>query len=151
MAGLFSSLLVLTAAPRRTPRASHSIGISDPSARIWNRYLLHSSLASVSSRPSLGSLGATHGARIVNVDVPLRNLSPCAATDFRSFKSVTSMSEPTIRKKYVEKIVNAVNALKPDLIAVTGDVVDGSVRELAAHTRAARSVARAAWRILRYR
>jgi uncharacterized protein len=34
----------------------------------------------------------------------------------------------------VQKIVNAVNALKPDLIAVTGDVVDGSVRELRAHT-----------------
>ena len=34
----------------------------------------------------------------------------------------------------MERIVNAVNALKPDLIAVTGDIVDGPVRELEAHT-----------------
>ncbi len=31
-------------------------------------------------------------------------------------------------------IVDAVNGLKADVIAVTGDVVDGSVRDLAPHT-----------------
>jgi len=41
---------------------------------------------------------------------------------------------PTIRRGDLEAIVDAVNALGADMIAVTGDVVDGSVRELAAHT-----------------
>ncbi len=39
---------------------------------------------------------------------------------------------PTIKKHYVQAIVDAVNGLLPDVIAVTGDVVDGSVEHLAA-------------------
>jgi predicted MPP superfamily phosphohydrolase len=37
---------------------------------------------------------------------------------------------PTIGRAYVEDIVQRVNALKPDLVAVTGDLVDGSVEQL---------------------
>jgi predicted MPP superfamily phosphohydrolase len=40
---------------------------------------------------------------------------------------------PTIKQKYVDAIVEAVNGLDADVIAVTGDVVDGSVRQLASH------------------
>jgi len=40
----------------------------------------------------------------------------------------------TIRRPYVERIVDAVNALEPDMIALTGDFVDGPVSELATHT-----------------
>jgi hypothetical protein len=41
---------------------------------------------------------------------------------------------PTIKRGFVEKIVTLVNGLQADLIAVTGDLVDGSVQELSAHT-----------------
>ncbi len=37
---------------------------------------------------------------------------------------------PTIRRDYVEKVVTAVNALVPDLIVITGDLVDGFVTQL---------------------
>jgi predicted MPP superfamily phosphohydrolase len=37
---------------------------------------------------------------------------------------------PTIGRSYVEDIVERVNALEPDLIAVTGDLVDGSLEQL---------------------
>ena len=40
----------------------------------------------------------------------------------------------TIKCAYVDAVVDAVNALEADLIAVTGDLVDGSVHELASHT-----------------
>jgi uncharacterized protein len=40
----------------------------------------------------------------------------------------------TIKRGYVDAIVGAVNALDADLIAVTGDLVDGTVQELAPHT-----------------
>ena len=40
---------------------------------------------------------------------------------------------PTIKRPYVEAIVDAVNRLDVDLVAITGDLVDGSVRDLAAH------------------
>jgi predicted MPP superfamily phosphohydrolase len=38
---------------------------------------------------------------------------------------------PTIRRSYVEKLVSAVNDLAPDLIVITGDLVDGFVSQLA--------------------
>jgi hypothetical protein len=40
---------------------------------------------------------------------------------------------PTIRKEFVEEVVLRVNALEPDVIAITGDLVDGSVAELGDH------------------
>ncbi len=39
----------------------------------------------------------------------------------------------TIGKGFIEGIVERVNALKPDMVAITGDLVDGSVEELAEH------------------
>ena len=41
---------------------------------------------------------------------------------------------PTIKRPFVERIVARVNALAPDLVAITGDLVDGPVRQLARHT-----------------
>ncbi len=40
---------------------------------------------------------------------------------------------PTIGRGFIEDIVARVNALEPDAIAITGDLVDGSVAELAEH------------------
>ena len=40
---------------------------------------------------------------------------------------------PTIRARYIERIVNAVNRLGADMVAITGDLVDGSVAELSTH------------------
>jgi len=40
---------------------------------------------------------------------------------------------PTIRVRYIQRIVNAVNRLGADMVAITGDLVDGSVGELRAH------------------
>jgi predicted MPP superfamily phosphohydrolase len=34
---------------------------------------------------------------------------------------------PTIKKTYVEKVLNQISIINPDLIAVTGDMVDGSI------------------------
>jgi uncharacterized protein len=39
---------------------------------------------------------------------------------------------PTIGRRFIEDLVARVNALSPDLIAITGDLVDGSVEELRA-------------------
>lgn len=40
---------------------------------------------------------------------------------------------PTIGRAFVEDMVERVNALAPDLIAITGDLVDGTVAELREH------------------
>lgn len=40
---------------------------------------------------------------------------------------------PTIGKGFIDEVVARVNALEPDAIAITGDLVDGSVAELQEH------------------
>lgn len=79
-----------------------------------------------------GYVNARRLARVVHVDVPIDNL-PAALQGF----SIAQISDihvgPTIRRNYVESIVTAVNKLEADVIAITGDLVDGSVRELASH------------------
>lgn len=78
----------------------------------------------------VGFVNARTRARIVEVDVPIAGL-PTALSGF----SIAQISDvhvgPTIKRPYVEAIVEAVNRLDVDLIAVTGDLVDGSVAQLA--------------------
>jgi hypothetical protein len=80
----------------------------------------------------VGFAGARRRARIVSVEVPLANL-PLALQGF----SIAQISDvhvgSQIKQKYVDAIVDAVNGLDPDLIAVTGDLVDGSVHDLSSH------------------
>jgi len=40
---------------------------------------------------------------------------------------------PTIHRGFIETIVAQCNALEPDVVAITGDLVDGSVEDLAEH------------------
>lgn len=90
----------------------------------------------------VGFVGARRNARVVTVDVPLQDL-PKALHGF----SIAQISDihvgPTIKRRYLDAIVDRVNGLHADLIAVTGDLVDGSVQQLSAHTAPlARLVAR---------
>ena len=41
---------------------------------------------------------------------------------------------PTVRRAFVQDTVDRVNALEPDLVALTGDLVDGTVADLAGET-----------------
>ncbi|BAN24960.1 metallophosphoesterase [Caballeronia insecticola] len=83
---------------------------------------------------AIGFYNARRRAPVVSVDVPIENL-PAALVGFTIVQISDIHVGPTIKRHYVERIVDAVNGLKPDLIAVTGDVVDGSVPHLADHTR----------------
>ena len=80
----------------------------------------------------VGFAGARRRARIVTVEVPIANLP----TELQGF-SIAQISDvhvgSQIKRNYVDAIVDAVNSLGADLVAVTGDLVDGSVRDLSAH------------------
>lgn len=83
---------------------------------------------------AIGFYNARRRAPVVSVDVPIDNL-PAALDGFTIAQISDIHVGPTIKRHYVERIVATVNGLEPDLIAVTGDVVDGTVPNLADHTR----------------
>lgn len=77
----------------------------------------------------LGFANARRRARVVTVPVPIDDL-PAALHGFTIVQISDIHVGPTIRERYVESIIEAVNHLKPDLVAITGDLVDGGVPEL---------------------
>jgi predicted MPP superfamily phosphohydrolase len=72
---------------------------------------------------------ARRRASVRQVDVPVPGL-PEALNGFLIVQITDVHVGPTIKRGYVDAIVEAVNAQQPDMIAVTGDVVDGSVPAL---------------------
>jgi len=130
--GVFSSLLVFTLlrelvlfGARLLLSPSHAASMVASSAR-W-----------VLALTAFVTIAGLHIARrrpkVVEVDIPVAGL-PAALHGF----SIAQISDvhvgPTIRRGFVEGIVALVNGLQADLIAVTGDLVDGSVQQLSLHT-----------------
>jgi uncharacterized protein len=70
--------------------------------------------------------------RVVRVTVPIRDL-PADLVGLRIVQLSDLHVGPTIRRRFVEAVVETANALAPDLVAVTGDVADGYVPELREH------------------
>ena len=79
-----------------------------------------------------GLLVARASPAVVNVKIHLENL-PQSLEGFRIAQITDIHVGPTIRTKYMQRIVDKVNALKADLVAITGDVVDGDVATLRSH------------------
>ncbi len=132
--GLFSSLFVLTLVRDVVLLAlwlSQAAGLSVPLAQLG--------IASAEAVPALallvtalGFLNARRTPAVVRIDVPIRGL-PSALQGF----TVAQLSDihvgPTIKRAYLQRIVNRVNSLEADMVAVTGDIVDGRVHELSGH------------------
>jgi predicted MPP superfamily phosphohydrolase len=81
----------------------------------------------------MGYIHARRVARVVRIDIPLAGL-PVPLAGFTIAQISDIHVGPTIKADYVAAIVDRVNSLGADLIAITGDVVDGSVPTLASHT-----------------
>jgi predicted MPP superfamily phosphohydrolase len=79
-----------------------------------------------------GALVALRGPHVRRVDIPIEGLHP----DLEGFR-IVQISDLhvglTIRRRYVERVVEMTESLKPDMIALTGDIVDGSVAALGPH------------------
>ena len=77
----------------------------------------------------LGFWNARRTAAVVRVDVPVPGL-PAALHGFRIAQISDIHVGPTIRRNYVQRIVERVNRLDAEVVAITGDLVDGPVSEL---------------------
>jgi len=82
----------------------------------------------------VGLLNARRLARVKSVDVPIADL-PASLHGFTIVQITDIHIGPTIKRRHLDAIVDAVNDLDADMIAVTGDLVDGSVRHLSEHTQ----------------
>ena len=133
--GLFSSLLVLTVLRDAVLVAGALAGLlinldaAMPAFRAWSAPAVPGLAALLSVA---GFFNARRRAAVRRVDVPVDGL-PAALQGFTIVQITDVHVGPTVKRAYLEAIVEAVNALKPDLVAVTGDMVDGRVAELASH------------------
>jgi predicted MPP superfamily phosphohydrolase len=129
-AGLFSSLLVLTFLRDLLLAAAALAGFGS-AALAGDTAIAVPVLALLAT--AIGYVNARRRARIVDVEVPIAGLAP-ALHGFTIAQISDIHVGPTIKRSYLDAIVDAVNGLHADLIAVTGDLVDGSVAQLAPHT-----------------
>jgi uncharacterized protein len=131
--GLFSSLLVLTALRDLLLLLLRVGNLALPVAQSLEGIRMETAVAVPLAGIAitlLGFLNARRTARVVTVRIPLRGLPP--ALDGFTIAQISDIHVgPTIKHRYLERIVESVNRLKPDLVAITGDLVDGSVAELA--------------------
>ena len=126
--GSFSSLFVLT--------FLRDVTLLFALALDWYRFQAWSA-AGVPMLAALVTLMGLYNARrraaVRAIDISIAGLPP-ALHGFTIAQISDIHIGPTIKRPYVEAIVAAVNALEADMIAVTGDLVDGSVRGLFSHT-----------------
>ena len=73
---------------------------------------------------AIGSYSALSQPSIYRLDVPIKNL-PNALDGFTIVQLSDIHASPLLDRNRLVKIVERTNALKPDLIAITGDIVDG--------------------------
>jgi len=137
--GLFSTLLVLTLLRDGVLALALVPAVVAGFAGVDAAWLDPLQIGSAEAVPLLalsatlwGFWAARRTARVVQVDVPIAGL-PATLHGF----SVAQISDihvgPTIRQAYVQRIVARVNALGADMVAITGDLVDGHVDDLRQH------------------
>jgi len=82
---------------------------------------------------AVGFVEARRRPRIRHVEVPIEGLDP--ALEGFTFAQLSDVHVgATIKKDFIESVVDAVNAVGADAVVITGDLVDGDVEVLREHT-----------------
>lgn len=136
--GWFSSMFVLALL---RAFALAAVGVAESAGWLTQAWWLQLDGPSALAVAALGTLMTAWGwwnarrtAAVVKVDVPITGL-PAGLEGFTIAQISDIHVGPTIKAPYLQAIVDKVNALKADMVAITGDLVDGSVRELAPHVQ----------------
>lgn len=129
--GLFSSLAVLTVARDLFLGPAVLLSSRGEAATLETASAIAVPLLAVLAT-IVGFIDARRRPRVVDVEVPLPGLAP-ALQGFTIAQISDVHIGPTIKRDFLRGIVESVNSLDVDLVAVTGDLVDGSVEQLGVH------------------
>ncbi|MFK0210118.1 metallophosphoesterase [Streptomyces sp. NPDC090298] len=112
------------------PEASSEPPAADVSRRLFVARVVGGSAAAVAlGTVGYGTYGVLRGPRVKRVTVPLAKI-PRAAHGYRIAVVSDIHLGPILGRAHTQRIVDTINATQPDLIAVVGDLVDGTVENL---------------------
>jgi predicted MPP superfamily phosphohydrolase len=103
----------------------------DPARRLWLSRAIGGAVAALAGGAgSYAMVSALGRVGVKDVEIPLRRL-PAAMDGFTIVQITDVHIGSMLGKQFLADVVASVNALEPDLVAITGDLVDGSVTDLA--------------------
>ncbi|MFJ3665445.1 metallophosphoesterase [Streptomyces sp. NPDC090106] len=101
-----------------------------PSRRLFvSRVVAGAAATAAVGTVGYGTYGVLRGPRVKRVTVPLARL-PRAAHGYRIAVVSDIHLGPVLGRGFAQTVVDTINSTQPDLIAVVGDLVDGSVKDL---------------------
>lgn len=122
--------LVCAVAVTDVASAAVAVAVGRPLAEHWGPVEVLAALALVVPAVAWGTLRALGPARIERLALPIAGL-PTDLDGFRIIQLSDLHIGEMMGRAFAQRIVEQVNALAPDLVAVTGDLADGN----AAHVR----------------
>jgi hypothetical protein len=103
---------------------------TDPDRRLLLGRAVAASVGAIAGLIGLsGIVRVARGFDIRRVRVPLARL-PISASGYSIVQLTDVHIGPTIGREFLERVVRETNNLAPDMIVITGDLVDGSVEQL---------------------
>jgi uncharacterized protein len=101
-----------------------------PSRRLFvSRVVAGAAATAAVGTVGYGTYGVLSGPKVKRVTVPLAKL-PRAAHGFRIAVVSDIHLGPVLGRGFAQQVVDTINSTQPDLVAVVGDLVDGSVKDL---------------------
>ena len=130
--GLLLYLFLLTVASDAGRGVATLFGAlpSDPARRLFLSRLIAAGVGGAAGLIGIGgAVNVARGFVVRRVRVPLAKL-PKSASGYSIVQITDVHVGPTIGREFVQGVVRQTNALEPDMVVITGDLVDGSVEQL---------------------
>ncbi|WAZ23656.1 metallophosphoesterase [Streptomyces cinnabarinus] len=104
--------------------------LAAPSRRLFvSRVIGGAAAAAAVGTVGVGTYGVLKGPSVKRVTVPLAKL-PRGAHGYRIAVVSDIHLGPVLGRGFAQRVVDTINSTQPDLVAVVGDLVDGSVKDL---------------------
>ncbi len=126
----FMFLLFFALLPTELVRVGARLGGVDPERRVALARIVAGAVGALSFvSGGVGVVSVLSRVGVKQLRVPLAKL-PKSLSGYTIVQLTDVHVGPTIGRAFIEQIVRTTNALSPDMVALTGDLVDGSVEEL---------------------